>query len=71
MSDCTFIIEKHVATLSGVEGGVTKQINRISWNVKAAVLNKRAWSGKGKPYKGITLDESEAKALKEALEMAF
>ena len=71
MSDCTFTIEKHIATLSGGEEGVTKQINRISWNGKPAVIDIRAWSGKGKPYKGITLDESEAKALKEALEMAF
>lgn len=71
MSDCTFTIEKHIATLSGGEGEVTKQINRISWNGKPAVIDIRAWSGKGKPYKGITLDKSEAKALKEALEMAF
>lgn len=71
MSDCTFTIEKHIATLSGGEGEVSKQINRISWNGKPAVIDIRAWSGKGKPYKGITLDESEAKALKEVLEMVF
>ena len=71
MSDCTFTIERRIATLSGGEGEVTKQINRISWNGKPAVIDIRAWNGKGKPYKGITLDESEAKALKEALEMAF
>lgn len=71
MSDCTFTIEKHIAMLSGSEGEVTKQINLVSWNGKPAVIDIRAWSGKGKPYKGITLDEEEAKALKEALEIAF
>lgn len=71
MSDCTFTIEKHIATLSGGEEGVSKQINRISWNGKPAVIDIRAWSSKGKPYKGITLSADEAKALKEALEMAL
>lgn len=71
MSDCTFNIEKHIATLSGSEGEVTKQVNLISWNDKAAVIDIRTWSSKGKPYKGITLTIDEAKALKEALEMAF
>lgn len=72
MSDCTFNIEKHIATLSGSEGEVTKQVNLISWNDKAAVLDIRAWSGKGKPYKGVTLSWSEAIALRDALnEMEF
>lgn len=71
MSDCTFTIEKHIATLSGGENEVSKQINLVSWNGKPAVIDIRAWSGKGKPYKGITLSADEVKALKEALEIAF
>lgn len=71
MSDCTFNIEKHIATLSGSEGEVQKQVNLVSWNDKPATIDIRAWSSKGKPYKGITLTIDEAKALKEALEMAF
>lgn len=71
MSDCTFNIERHIATLSGSEGEVQKQINLVSWNDKPATIDIRAWSSKGKPYKGITLTIDEAKALKEALEMAF
>lgn len=71
MNDCTFNIEKHIATLSGSEGEVQKQINLVSWNDKPATIDIRAWSSKGKPYKGITLTIDEAKALKEALEMAF
>ncbi len=68
MNDCTFTIEKHIATLSGSEGEVTKQVNLVSWNDKPATIDIRAWSKAGKPYKGITLDNDEAKALKEALE---
>lgn len=71
MSDCTFTIEKHIARLSCGENEVSKQLNIVSWNGKPAVIDIRAWSGKGKPYKGITLSADEAKALKEALEMAF
>lgn len=71
MSDCTFNIEQRIATLSGGEGEVTKQINLISWNGKPPVIDIRTWSSKGKPYKGITLTPDEAKVLKEALEMEF
>lgn len=67
MNECTFNIEKHIATLSGSEEEVTKQVNLISWNDKAAVLDIRAWSSKGKPYKGVTLSWSEAIALRDAL----
>lgn len=67
MRECTFEIKEHIATLSGSEGEVTKQVNLISWNDKAAVLDIRAWSGKGKPYKGISLSTSEAIALRDAL----
>lgn len=68
MSDCTFNIEKHIATLSGSEGEVTKQVNLVSWNDKPATIDIRAWSGKMKPYKGITLTIDEAKTLKEVLD---
>lgn len=68
MNDCTFSIEKHIATLSGSEAEVSKQINLISWNDKPAAIDIRAWSGKGKPYKGIVLTIDEAKALKAALD---
>lgn len=67
----TFEIQKHIATLLGSEGEVTKQINLVSWNDRPAVIDIRAWSSKGKPYKGIVLNTNEAKALKEALEMVF
>ncbi len=67
MNDCTFIIERHIATLSGNEGEVTKQINLVSWNGKPASIDIRAWSSVGKPYKGIGLSTDETKALREAL----
>ncbi len=71
MNECTFEVIKELAALSGADESVQKKLCLISWNGKPPVFDIRAWSGKGKPYKGITLDESEAKALKEALEMAF
>lgn len=68
MKDCTFNIEKHIATLSGNEGEVTKQINLVSWNGKPAVFDVRAWSTQGKPYKGVTLTLDEVKAFKAAFD---
>lgn len=68
MTECKFNIEKHIATLSGSEGEVTKQINVVSWNGKQAVIDIRAWSSKGQPYKGITLTREETEKLKVALE---
>lgn len=67
MTDCTFTIERHIATLSGSDGAVTKQINLVSWNGKPATIDIRAWSTRGKPYKGVTLTLDEVKALREAL----
>lgn len=67
MSDCTFEIEKNIAVLSGNEGEVQKRVNIVSWNGKQGTIDIRAWSSKGKPYKGIALTADEAKVLKEAL----
>lgn len=67
MSGYTFEIQKHIATLSGGEGEVTKEINLVSWNGRPPVIDIRAWSSVGKAYKGITLDNDEVKILKEVL----
>lgn len=68
MDNIKFNIEQHIATLSGNEGEVTKQLNIVSWNEKPPVIDVRAWSSNGKkPYKGISLSIDEAKALKTAL----
>lgn len=67
MSDIKFNIEQRIATLSGNEGEVTKQINYISWNEKPPVIDIRTWNSKNQPYKGVTLTVDEAKELKAAL----
>lgn len=67
MDNIKFNIEQHIATLSGNEGEVTKQLNIVSWNEKPPVIDVRTWSSKNQPYKGVTLTIDEAKALKTAL----
>lgn len=67
MSEITYEILEPVAIISRNGNGLTKQVNRISWNNQPAVIDIRAWSAKGKPYKGITLTLDEARALREAL----
>lgn len=67
MNECTFNIEKRIAVLSGSDNEIQKQINLISWNGKTAVIDIRAWSSKGKPYKGVTLSKTEARVLRDVL----
>lgn len=67
MSEVKFNIEQHIAVLSGSEGEVSKQLNLVSWGGKPPVIDIRAWSSKGKPYKGVTLTIEETQALKEVL----
>lgn len=71
MNECTFEVIKELAALSGADESVQKKLCLISWNGKPAVIDIRAWSSKNRPYKGITLTNDEAKALKEALEITF
>lgn len=71
MNECTFEVIKELAALSGADESIQKKLCLISWNGKPPVFDIRAWSSKNRPYKGITLTNDEAKALKEALEMAF
>ncbi len=70
----TFEIKKHLAVLS-TTNNYQKQANLVSWNGKPESLDIRTWNIKGgnspKPLKGVTLSANEAKALKEALEIAF
>ena len=70
MSDFNFEIVKHIATLSEI-GGVTKELNLISYNGAPAKYDLRSWrddSGQKKLLKGLTLTEEEIAPLKEALE---
>ena len=63
-------IVKPVAILSkSANGRYTTEVNLISYNGKPAKLDIRKWDiEKGKMLKGITLNDKEVAALKEALE---
>lgn len=68
MSECKFEIKKEIAVLSEPDEAVQKKLCIVSWNDKEPVFDLRAWSSKtNRPYKGITLTESEIKALFEAI----
>lgn len=60
-----FEIKEHIGTIAD-NNGYTKEINKVSWMGKETVIDFRTWRndefGK-KPLKGMTLSESEFKAL--------
>lgn len=62
-------VVEHIAVLSD-NNGVTKELNRISYNGAPPKLDLRAWKPDGigkRMLKGLTLTNEEAKALREAL----
>jgi hypothetical protein len=60
------IIEK-IAVLSE-KGNWTKELNKVSWNDRAAKYDIRDWNHEeGKIGKGVTLTDEEVRILKEAL----
>ena len=65
-----FDILEHIAEIGSNRQGY-KQLNVVSWNKAPARLDLRSWredeNGDLQPCKGITLTDSEAKALYNAL----
>ena len=65
-----FNIEKHIAEIGSTRNG-TKELNLVSWNNAPARLDLRGWrtddNGDQQPNKGITLTDTEAQALYNAL----
>lgn len=64
-----YYVVEHIAVLSE-SNGVTKELNRISYNGAPPKLDLRAWKpdGSGKRMlKGVTLTNEEARALREVL----
>ena len=60
--DVTFEIVKHIVTLNQ-NGNYSKQVNMVSWNGDAPVLDIRTWNG-DKPLRGVTIKEgAEAERL--------
>ena len=67
-NDFSFEITEHIVVLSESNTGWLKELNRVSWNGKEPVYDIRAWSpDHQKMAKGVTLNESEMKKLKECL----
>ena len=65
-----FDIEQRIAEIGGNRNG-TKELNLVSWNKAPARLDLRTWrtddNGDQQPCKGITLTDTEAQALYDAL----
>lgn len=67
MAEIKYDIVEKIAVLS--EKGVwTKELNKVSWNGRAAKYDIRDWNHEeGKIGKGTTLSDDEVQALKDAL----
>ena len=66
-----FVIEKTLAVLSE-RGNSEKRLALVSWNNRPAKLDLRTWyldnnENEQQPSKGITITETEAQALVDAL----
>lgn len=68
MKEIQYEIVREIAVLSKSDSGYTKEINLISWNGNEPKYDIRSFSpDREKCGKGITLTESEVKALLAAL----
>ncbi len=67
MAEIKYDIVEKIAVLSE-KGTWTKELNKVSWNGRAAKYDIRDWNHEeGKIGKGTTLSDEEAQALKDAL----
>ena len=72
MKEIQYEIRQEIAVLSRSDSGYTKEINLISWNGKEPKYDIRSFSpNRERCGKGITLTETEAKQLLEALQAHF
>lgn len=72
MADIKFEIVEEIGVLSESSKGWTKEFNKVSWNDGAAKYDLRDWSpDHEKMGKGVTLTESDARALYEILKGIF
>ena len=68
LAEIKFDIIKNLGSLSEGSKSWQKEVNIISWNDKKAKIDVRDWDEKHeKMRKGITLNKSEIKQLKEIL----
>ncbi len=72
MKEIQYEIRQEIAVLSRSDSGYTKEINLISWNGAEPKYDIRSFSpDRERCGKGITLMETEAKQLLEALQAHF
>lgn len=72
MKEIQYEIRQEIAVLSRSDSGYTKEINLISWNGSEPKYDIRSFSpDRERCGKGITLTETEAKQLLEALQAHF
>ena len=72
MKEIQYEIKQEIAVLSKSDSGYTKEINLISWNGAEPKYDIRSFAhNREKCGKGITLTETEAKELLEALQTHF
>ncbi len=53
---------KRIAVIGGKQGGVTKEVNLVKWDVFDPMIDIRRWQN-GEPSKGISLKYEEAEKL--------
>lgn len=71
-SEITYSIVEHMAVLSARHSGYTKELNLVAWNGHDEKLDVRDWApDHSKSMKGITLTETEGRALLRALTKYF
>ena len=72
MAEIKYDIEEPIGIISESSSGWTMELNKVSWNGRAAKYDLRNWApDHEKMGKGITLTEEEAKVLYELLQEIF
>lgn len=68
MSDFKFEITEHLGTLSESAKGLTKELNKVSFNDRPAKYDLREWDpDHQKMSKGVTLNDEEMEILSKIL----
>ena len=72
MAEIKYDIEEPIGIISESSSGWTMELNKVSWNGRAAKYDLRNWApDHEKMGKGITLTEEETKVLYELLQEIF
>lgn len=68
MAELKFEIVEHIGILSENAKGWTKELNKVSWNERAAKYDLREWNpDHTRMGKGITLTDEDIEALRKIL----